>query len=218
MDILHVFRSAANADKAASMSAYMRNQFVFLGIQTPKRRELSRDFLAQVNQNAIDWPFVFKCWQQPEREFQYLALSYLARLRGILSPADIPHLKKLIVQKSWWDTCDTLGPLLGELALSYPKVNEILLEWSEAENIWLRRAAIIHQLPRKDKTNEPLLEQIIVNNLDQEEFFIAKAIGWSLREYSKTNQSWVEDFLLKHGEKMKPLSVREASKYLTKRE
>ena len=39
-------------------------------------------------------------------------------------------------------------------------------------------------------------------------FFIKKAIGWSLREYSKTNPVAVMNFVQKHS--LKPLSVREA--------
>jgi 3-methyladenine DNA glycosylase AlkD len=82
------------------------------------------------------------------------------------------------------------------------------------ENIWLRRIAIDHQLARKDKTDTALLEQIIVNNLGQREFFINKAIGWSLREYSKTNPDWVRGFIEQHKDGLSPLSVREGSKYL----
>ena len=78
----------------------------------------------------------------------------------------------------------------------------------------MRRIAIDHQLLRKGDTDTELLEQILVNNLNQTEFFINKAIGWSLRDYSKTNPSWVRDFLNKYGEELAPLSIREASKYL----
>lgn len=58
--------------------------------------------------------------------------------------------------------------------------------------LWI---AIDHQLGRKDTTNTLLLEKILANNLDSSEFFINKAIGWSLREYSKTNPEWVMNFV-----------------------
>jgi 3-methyladenine DNA glycosylase AlkD len=89
-----------------------------------------------------------------------------------------------------------------------------LLEWSTDTNFWLRRIAIDHQLSRKEKTNTALLEQIIINNFGQTEFFINKAIGWSLREYSKTNPKWVQNFLALHKDKMAKLSLKEASKYV----
>lgn len=214
MGIFEIFRSAANPEKAVSMSAYMRNQFPFLGIQTPERRRLSRDFLKTVSKTEVDWGFIFKCWQQPEREFQYLAMDYLAKRKPLLTACDVPNLRELILRKSWWDTIDGLDVIIGDIALRYPEVNDTLLKWSLDENFWLRRIAIDHQLARKEKTDTRLLEQIIVNNLGQTEFFINKAIGWSLRNYSKTNPDWVRAFIDRHGSKMAALSIREASKYV----
>lgn len=214
MDIFEIFRAAANPKKAHQMSAYMRNQFPFLGLQTPERRKLSRQFFRTIDKNTIDWPFIFRCWEEPEREFQYLALDYLAKQKALLTPADLPNLRRIAVSKSWWDTIDTLDVIIGDIALRHPAVNEMLLEWSIDENIWLRRIAIDHQLARKERTNTALLEQIIINNLGQSEFFINKAIGWSLREYSKTDPDWVKAFIARHKERLAPLSIREASKYL----
>ena len=82
------------------------------------------------------------------------------------------------------------------------------------EDFWVRRIAIDHQLCRKERTNTELLEKILVNNFGSSEFFINKAIGWSLRDYSKTNQDWVRNFVETHKDKMDKLSIREASKYL----
>jgi len=58
------------------------------------------------------------------------------------------------------------------------------------------------------------MEKILLNNLDQTEFFINKAIGWALRDYSKTNPEWVVSFIEKNKERMAKLSIKEASKYL----
>ena len=124
------------------------------------------------------------------------------------------NIRRLAVTKSWWDTIDGLDRIVGDIALRYPEVNETLLAWSVDENIWLRRIAINHQLLRKEKTNTALLEKIIACNLGQSEFFVNKAIGWSLREYSKTNTAWVRAFIEKYRDKLAPLSVREGSKYL----
>jgi 3-methyladenine DNA glycosylase AlkD len=214
MDIFELFASASNPEKAKPMSAYMRCMFPFLGIQKPERRDLSREFLKNADKNNVDWNFIFKCWKLPEREYQYLAIDYLIKIKSCLTQADISNLQTLITTKSWWDTVDSLDVVVGDIALSYPEVNDTLILWSTDDNIWLRRTAINHQLTRKGKTNTALLERIILNNLGQEEFFINKAIGWSLREFSKTNPDWVRKFIEKHKSKMSPLSVREGSKYI----
>jgi len=214
MNIFEILRNATDSKKGEEMSLYMRNQFPFLGIQTPIRKRLSRDFLKAKGKLNVDWDFVFECWEQPEREFQYLGADYLLKLKALLTPADIPNIRKLVVSKSWWDTVDCLDVLVGDIALRYNEVNETLLAWSIDDNFWLRRIAIDHQLTRREKTDTALLERIIVNNLGQTEFFINKAIGWALRDYSKTDPDWVRSFLERYAGKMATLSIREARKYL----
>lgn len=66
----------------------------------------------------------------------------------------------------------------------------------------------------KDQTDAPLLEQIILNSFGSDEFFVNKAIGWALRDYSKTNPAWVADFIRKYKDKINRLSIKEASKYI----
>jgi 3-methyladenine DNA glycosylase AlkD len=212
--IIQAYKDSSDAAQAAAMSAYMRGQFSFLGIPRPKRKEISKAFFkAVLDETEINRAFVDDCWER-EREFQYLAVEYLSKLEHLLTPGDIPFLRRLAVTKSWWDTIDGLDRIVGGIALRFPEVNQTLLAWSVAENIWLRRIAIDHQLTRKDRTDVVLLEQIITNNFGQKEFFINKAIGWSLREYSKTNPGWVRGFLAKYKDKLAPLSLREASKYV----
>ena len=204
-----------NEEQAQKMSKYMLNKFEYIGIKTPETREIFKNFFKEYkNKEKIDWEFVNKCWENEYREFQYVAADYLKNMKDKLTIDDIPKLKRLILKKSWWDTIDNLNMTIGALALKDSNVNKILLEWSLDENIWLRRIAIDHQLLRKEKTNTELLEKILKNNLGQAEFFINKAIGWALRDYSKTNPEWVKNFIEENKEKMAKLSIKEASKYL----
>ena len=204
-----------NEEQARQMSKYMLNKFEYIGIKTPERRKIFKNFFKEYkNEEKIDWEFVNKCWENKYREFQYVAADYLKNMKDKLTIDDIPKLKQLVLEKSWWDTIDNLDMTIGALALKDSNVNKILLEWSLDENIWLRRIAINHQLLRKEKTNAELLEKILKNNLGQTEFFINKAIGWALRDYSKTNSEWVKNFIEENEEKMSKLSIREAGKYL----
>ena len=204
-----------NEEQAQKMSKYMLNKFEYIGIKTPERRKIFKNFFSKYkNEEKIDWEFVNKCWENKHREFQYVAADYLKNMKDKLTIDDIPKFKQLILKKSWWDTIDNLDMTIGALALKDSNVNKILLEWSLDENIWLRRIAIDHQLLRKEKTNTELLEKILKNNLGQTEFFINKAIGWALRDYSKTNSEWVKNFIEENKENMAKLSIKEASKYL----
>lgn len=204
-----------NEEQAQKMSKYMLNKFEYIGIKTPERRKIFKNFFKEYkNEEKIDWEFVNKCWENKYREFQYVAADYLKNMKDKLTIDDIPKLKQLVLEKSWWDTIDNLDMTIGALALKDSNVNKILLEWSLDENIWLRRIAINHQLLRKEKTNAELLEKILKNNLGQTEFFINKAIGWALRDYSKISPEWVKNFIEENKENMAKLSIKEASKYL----
>lgn len=213
-DIFTEFKKLKNDKKAIEMSAYMKNQFAFLGIFASQRKEIENKIFKSVAKENIDFKFTDKCYKNKYREFQYASVDYLNFKKEYLNISHIEILKNYILTKSWWDTIDHLDKIVGDIALRDERVNEILLNWSLDENIWLRRIAIDHQILRKEKTNAELLEKIIINNFNQKEFFINKAIGWSLRDYSKTNPKWVRNFIKRHKNSMNNLSIREASKYI----
>ena len=215
MDIFEILYEKRNEENAVNMAKYMKNQFDFLGINKPELKKIEREYFKEIkNRKYIDYDFVNKCYDDNNREFQYVAIDYLINKKKYLTNKDVPFIKNLIVTKSWWDTSDSLYKLMAYLSLNDEDINEILISWSKDNNIWLRRVSIIHQLLRKEKTNTELLETIIVNNLKNNEFFINKAIGWALRDYSKTNKEWVSNFINKYKDKMANLSIKEASKYL----
>ena len=213
-ELLENLKAVAKPDDAVAMKAYMKNKFEFLGVKTPVRRKLAKAFFKQQTDSVIDWVFINESWDNPYRELQYAALDYLEIRKKLLTPSDLPGLKKLAQTKSWWDTIDFLDRLVGSIIARFPETKEIILSWSCDKDFWLRRLAIDHQLLRKEETDTELLEKILVNNLSQTEFFINKAIGWALRDYSKTNPNWVRDFIERHQAEMAALSIREGSKYL----
>ena len=216
MDIFETFYKAANKENAAPMEAYMRNRFAFLGIKTPERRALAKPFLKERKKDeTVDWAFVWKCYSLPEREFQYLAMAYLDVVQKKLTSKDAGQLEKLITTKPWWDTVDSIDAYVGELILQYPELKKTLIsKWIIGENIWCKRVAINYQLRYKDKTDTDMLRIAILSNTGTKEFFVDKAIGWALREYSKTDPVWVRDFIDDNAQALSPLSIREASKYI----
>lgn len=213
-DILQGLKEVANPEDAIHMKAYMKDQFEFLGVKTPVRRKLSKVFFKKNSSLAIDWKFIHQAWDNPYREMQYVVLDYLQLKQKALTPSDLPKIKKLAQTKPWWDTIDFLCRSVGYISLHYPETKKIVLDWSRDKDFWLRRIAIEHQLLQKEETDVQLLEQILINNLNQTEFFINKAIGWALRDYSKTNPDWVREFIEKYKDRLSKLSIKEGSKYL----
>ncbi len=213
-DIIQAYYAAANPAKAGPMAAYMKNQFPYLGLQKPERAELSREFLkAKKAEPGVDFAFIERCFALPEREFSYLALSYLDAVTARLTPDDLPFLEQLIQTRPWWDTVDTIAPIAGDVLRRYPDVREeTAARWMAHESFWVRRVSILFQLKYKAATDTELLTRAILASCDTSEFFLNKAIGWALREYSKTNAAWVRVFIASH--KLHPLSVREGGKYI----
>ena len=204
-----------NEQQAAKMSAYMKDNFPFLGVPKPRVNEIIKPYMkAAAKADKVEWQFVDLCWEKAYREAQYVGVEYIYAVQKKLVFDDIEMIKKLITTKSWWDISDGLDKVIGSLSLIYPCVNEKMLSWSSYDNIWLRRVAIDYQQKLKEKTNTELLENIICNNFGTGEFFIDKAIGWSIRDYSKVNPEWVRDFLAKYEEQLSKLSIKEASRYL----
>lgn len=210
-----LFEQHEDIENARKMAKYMRNLFKFYGIATPKRKGIYRDILKQEKANKkIDWQFLDYCYQDEHREFQYFVCDYLSTMKKFLKYEDINKMKEYIQSKEWWNTIDCFDRIIGDIGLKDTRVAILMLKWSQDDDFWLRRIAIDHQLLRKDQTDQHLLEKIIVNNLNSDEFFINKAIGWSLRDYSKTDPEWVRNFIEKYRDKMSSLSIKEASKYL----
>ena len=215
LDLITELEEKRNELLAVSMERYMQDKFRFLGVRGATRTEIYKKYFPEARKSkAIDWDFIENCWNKEEREFQYVVVYYLKAMQRFFKREDISRLKYLIVTKSWWDTVDLLAKVVGSLVIRIEGYEQIMLEWSKDSNIWLKRVAILYQLSLKDKVDKQILDKILVNNLGDNEFFINKAIGWALRDYSKFNPEWVREFIKKNKANMANLSIREASKYI----
>ncbi|MBO1002836.1 DNA alkylation repair protein [Pseudogracilibacillus auburnensis] len=192
-----IFENNRNEENAIQMEKYMRNQFFFLGLKAQKRKELSKEFIRELKFDQNIEPIIKALWERPEREYQYVAVDYLVRNKKHMQKEQMELTEYLITTKSWWDTVDAIAShLVGTLYQLYPNlIKERGEEWLRSDNIWLKRTMIIFQLKYKEKTDEGLLFFIIQQTKHIDEFFIQKAIGWSLREYSKINPQAVLHFI-----------------------
>ncbi|PLX08890.1 MAG: DNA alkylation repair protein [Marinilabiliales bacterium] len=211
------FEKHRDEEAAVPMAKYMKNQFDFLGISAVKRKELFKVFF-----NTFPIPDYETCknlakelFNLPEREYHYFAIQLLTKHKKRWSPTDIIYFESLILTKSWWDSVDLISSRIISLFFKkYPNLAVAMTDaWSQSKNIWLKRVSIIYQLSYKENTNLDILTRHILENANHSEFFIQKAIGWALREYSKTDHRWVLNFIIKNTT-LKPLSKREAIKWM----
>ena len=220
-DIEKTFSENSDPARAKQMAAYMRNQFDFYGLMAAKRRDLSKPYINEGKKaSSIDWKFLQELFSHNYREINYLGIDFLKAQSHLLTISDFDKLVDLAKIRPWWDTIDNIDGIIGLLSNDDRDFERKILDLSQNSNFWLRRIAIGHQRKFKEQTDTILLAKIIKTNLKipctdkDEKFFIDKAIGWALREYSKTNPSWVKSFLTENKNDLSKLSTREASKYL----
>ncbi len=159
--------------------------------------------------------FVDRCWAQPEREFQYVGSDVLARQATRLGPTHLDRVEALITAKSWWDTVDTLAAhVVGTMVRNHRALTQVMDRWIDANDIWLTRTAILHQLRWKTDTDPDRLFSYAERRAADTEFFIRKAIGWALREFARTDPDAVRAFVDAHADELSGLTRREAMKHL----
>ena len=205
----------ANADVAygQKQSAYLKNNFPCYGIQTQDRREILNNCYI-LHKEEIKTNFRNICWelyQFPHREMHQVAIDiFIKEVKKNYQIEDIILIEKLITTHSWWDSVDTLAKYaVGGYLLAFPeKTYPIIEAFSNSENMWLNRTAILFQLGYKSKTNFDILISECEKHKLSDEFFIQKAIGWALREYASVNPNGVLEYV--NHANLKSLSKKEA--------
>jgi len=196
-DICVALEQHANPLKAKGMSAYMKDKFIYFGLTSPIRRSKTKDILKKSKSLTPEdlWTLTHLLWTAEEREFQYAAMDIWSKNIKRLQIDDIHDIERIISHKSWWDTVDWLAShMVGAYFKCFP---EALIgqteKWVHSDNMWLNRTCLLYQLSYKGETDFDRLCYYIDLLKDKKEFFIQKAIGWSLRQYSRTDKAAVTE-------------------------
>lgn len=175
----------------------------------PKKEPLEKD-------EAI--ALALELWSSNWFEEQGAGLMLLERCAKELTSKDLPILKKITEECEGWAMLDYLATRhLGTLAMNYPdEVYPKVRKWTKSKHLWTRRASIlIHIMPARKKQLRaefaiPTFEEL----LHEKEFFIRKAIGWTLREIGKHYPDLIFEFLREHKEEASGLTLREGGRNL----
>ena len=212
------FRNASNRELAIPMENYMKNNFKFLGIKTESRRTILKNVLlkhyTEVQENYRK--LALELYASKFREVHQCAIDLVLRfIKKDFKREDKFFLESLLIQNSWWDSVDTIAKYgIGGYLKVFPDEKFSLIEkFSNSDNMWLNRTAIIFQLGFKKETDFELLKAECLKNSNSNEFFIQKAMGWALRDYGATNPQAVLQFVKENN--FKPLTVKEALRKIT---
>ena len=213
------FRKAANEANQRPMEQYMKDQFSFYGIKATNRRKVSQKYMEKECRPPFEYleNVVKELWQLPQREFQYFGVELTEKYTTHFQQDSLSLIEFMITQKPWWDTVDHIAKkLAGAYLLKFPKAkNKTTEKWVNSGDLWLQRTALLFQLSFKEQTDNELLFTLINQLKAREDFFIQKAIGWALREYSKTAPDKVKVFV--SAIQLSNLSKREAMKVIERK-
>lgn len=167
---------------------------------------------------------VREVWDEAtHREQWYAALALAGHRHAKAFRAQVsalPLYRHLVVSGAWWDVVDEVAAhRVGEVLAEHRcEATGIVRGWATDDDLWLRRTAILCQLRHRDQTDLDLLEGAVRANLltsrHGRDFFIRKAVGWSLRQHSRVAPGWVIELVDDLGDDLSPLSRREALKHL----
>ncbi|MCZ2804324.1 DNA alkylation repair protein [Modestobacter sp. VKM Ac-2983] len=211
-EVRAALRAAADPERGRGMQAYLKTAEPCLGVRLPEVRRIVR--AAAATHPADVERAAGQLWREAsarEERHAAIALTGLPVARGDLRM--LPLYEEMVTTGAWWDLVDGVQPRVRDLLLAHPaQLRPVLQGWARSPDRWLRRSAVIAQLGAKERTDTALLAEVIEVNAEDPEFFVRKAIGWALREHTKTDPDWVRRFLAEH--ELSPLSRREAAKHL----
>jgi 3-methyladenine DNA glycosylase AlkD len=226
---------SADPHKAQPMASYMKTDMPFHGVQKPARAKIAAELRQQYPLSTRrDYECAVRAlWRLSHREEKYLALALADAYPEFKTHESIPLYRKLILEGAWWDFVDDIASrCVGWVVLHEREPaastslsgsselwiggREMLDHWVTDENMWIRRSALLAHLRHKEKTDARQLFTHCLMLAGEREFFIRKAIGWALRQYSITSPRAVGEFLRHHRSELSPLSYREGAKHLVR--
>lgn len=217
-------QTLANPERATQQQAYMKSSMPYAGVMASPLRTLCKGvFAAHPIDNAEQWHrTIADLWRNATvRETRYAAIELLLLDRyrkQWLTTDTLALIREMIETGAWWDFVDTLASnAVGDLLRRYP--DEMFPElrcWVTDPNLWVRRTTILSQLKLKEKTDVNFLFEAIEGSIEDRDFFARKAIGWALRQHSRTAPELVIDYIERNKSRLSPLSKREGLKLLLK--
>ena len=216
--IVDKLKENANAVDAIQMQKYLKTSMPFYGVKSPILNEIVSEIKSkftisnQEEYNAI----ITHIWEMSHREEKYISIKLARKWKKYITLDALKVYEKMIREGEWWDFIDPISQgLIGILLMnSRSEMNIILDKWIDDENLWIRRTAILAHLKHKENMDQEKLFNYCLRRAHEKEFFIQKAIGWVLREYSKTEPEIVFSFIEEHDSVLSNLSKREGMKWL----
>lgn len=220
-DALQQLNAAIEPGRADGMAAYHKQSRVVLGVANPVLNELSRNWRAQT---ALPERVALArdLWDSDIFEARIAAAKMLTQARI----ADDGPVWDLILgwvpQFDSWAIADHACSAGARRLRADPARLNIVAGWTTSDHLWTKRAALVMTLPWAKLTNpkpedHATRDRILAwagDYVQDQQWFIQKAVAWWVRDLSKHDTARAQAFLDTYGDQMKAFARKEAGKYL----
>lgn len=210
-------RAIRDPERAVQERRYLKSDLEFIGVNIPTLRARVRPMARAITDRGALWALVDALWAREVHELRMLALLLLQARVSLLEPADLPALEAMLRACRTWALVDTLAPhVVGPLVVRHPTVAATLDRWAVDPDFWVRRAALLSLLVplRQGGGDVDRFFRYADSMLEEKEFFIRKAIGWVLRDVSRTRPELVVSWLTPRLTRCSGVTFREAVRHL----
>ncbi len=207
-------------DRAVNEKRYLKSELRHYGVSVPFIRKLARRFAREqrsVTKSQLKGLTV-ELWGRNVYELRKLAVNILAARVEVFDVSDVDFVEGLLRRSHTWALIDDLAMNVVEPMLSSATDAErVRSPWSEDDDFWVRRTAMLALLPRLRRGLDGWEEFAGYAGamLGEEEFFIRTAIGWVLREVSNHSPDLVFEWMKPRAAMASSVTFREAVKYLS---
>lgn len=212
-------RAAADPLRAVKEREYLRSELAHHGAPVPAVRRIARDVVRSRPDMTHDdlWGLVGALWREPVHERRLCAVVLLGLRSDLLSAGDVERLGALLRACRTWALVDPLATgAVSDLVARDPDAADLLDGWAADDDQWVRRGALLALVPglRRGAGDWDRFARYADQALDDHRFFVAKAIGWGLRDAAKVRPDRVVSWLRPRLHRLDPVARREAVKPL----
>ncbi|HEV2635544.1 MAG TPA: DNA alkylation repair protein [Actinocrinis sp.] len=209
-----------SAERGEQERAYLRSDMAFLGVTVPESRRVVKGTLSMLP--GLDGASLIALadllWREPMFEGRRCAVELLMLRSALLGPDDLGAAERLLRDSYTWALVDGLAVhVAGAIFHRDPETSGPVLDrWSQDPDFWIRRSAVLALLPgvRAGAPDLVRFDRYADAMLEEKEFFIRKAIGWTLREISQRDPDFVVQWTTPRVGRMSGVTLREAVRRL----
>jgi len=213
-----LLREAAEPQFHARQQSFSKEKIRSIGVRTPALRRIAREAAREYRGARLRWERIVAVaealWRGSIHEERLLAIEILARFGSRLD--DWPRFDRWVDSLTNWAETDglsiyLLAPMIGQR----PERARRLPAWTRGASRWRRRAAAVALVPLARRGLHLEEAFAVCDRLASDrDDLVEKAVGWLLKEASRTEPRLVTEYLLKNRDQLSRATLRYACEKL----